>query len=178
MAKPYAREVLKMLPQTPLSMDLPYQKTHESIADVRVHQATRQQIFYPTSESRRFTREDAARAFAPGLLPADKRIPLPDTVEAERDGFMGMGRGERVARQEARDAVHEAERARRRQKAAAKEARVKHVRGARWDFRFQDFSVEQVGRDGKGAGGVGWRYGAPHEDRKRGQVKIPTKVEA
>ena len=48
----------------------------------------------------------------------------------------------------------------------------------RWDFVFKDVSVEAVGRDGRGHKGVGWRYGFPHEDRKKGQVKIPTKVEA
>ena len=51
------------------------------------------------------------------------------------------------------------------------------VPGQRWDFRFQHISVEEAGRDGRGKRGVGWRYGAPHEDRKRGQVKIPTSVE-
>ena len=51
------------------------------------------------------------------------------------------------------------------------------VEGRRWDFRFQDVSAEKVGKDGRGREAVGLRYGFPHEDRKRGQVKIPTKVE-
>ena len=43
----------------------------------------------------------------------------------------------------------------------------------RWEFRFRDVKVE----DGRGRGGVGARYGIPAQDRKRGQVKIPTRVE-
>ena len=48
---------------------------------------------------------------------------------------------------------------------------------SRWEFRFRDIRVEDVGRTGRDKRGVGARYGFPHEDRKRGQVKIPTKVE-
>jgi len=56
--------------------------------------------------------------------------------------------------------------------------KMKTVPGRRWDFVFQDISVDTVGQDGRSPKGVGWRYGFPHEDRKKGQVKIPTKVEA
>ncbi len=59
-----------------------------------------------------------------------------------------------------------------------KEAReLKVVEGRRWEFRFRDVSVEDAGKDGRGPRGVGWRYGMPHEDRKKGQIKIPTSVE-
>lgn len=51
------------------------------------------------------------------------------------------------------------------------------VPGRRWDFHFQDFSAEKVGKDGRKRGAVGLRYGMPHEDRKRGQYKLPQKVE-
>lgn len=178
MAKPYSRAVLSMLPTTGLATDLKWQPAHESIADIRVHPATRQQIFYPTSESRHFTREDAAKAFANDLLPADKRIPHPDLVEAERDEFMGLDFDTRVRRQQERNEKHAQERLRREKKAAEKAAATRTVQGRRWDFQFEDFSVDQVGRDGKSPAGVGWRYGAPHEDRKRGQIKIPKRVDA
>ena len=46
----------------------------------------------------------------------------------------------------------------------------------RWEFRFRDVSVESVGKDGRDRRGVGARYGMPHEDRKKGQIKIPTRV--
>lgn len=44
-------------------------------------------------------------------------------------------------------------------------------------FRFQDIKVEDVGLDGRSRKGVGARYGIPHQDRKIGQIKIPTRVE-
>lgn len=60
------------------------------------------------------------------------------------------------------------------------ERRVKRVvpggDAGRWEFRFRDVSVEDVGRDGRGRRGVGARYGMPHEDRKKGVVKIPRRV--
>ncbi|KAK0618639.1 hypothetical protein DIS24_g11669 [Lasiodiplodia hormozganensis] len=177
MAKPYSKAVLGMLPTTWLARNLASQPEHESIADLPVHPATRQQLFWPTSESRRFTRTDAAAAFAPGLLPADKRIPHPDLVAAERDEFAGLAWDERIQRQHVRNARHAQEKLKREAKAREVAARTTRVPGRRWDFKIQDFSIEQVGRDGKNPGGVGWRYGAPHEDRKRGQIKIPKKVD-
>ena len=45
-------------------------------------------------------------------------------------------------------------------------------------FKFQVVKVdERVGQNGRGAAGVGARYGVPHPDRKKGQIKIPTRVE-
>ena len=37
----------------------------------------------------------------------------------------------------------------------------------RWRWKFRNAET----------GKVGFRYGLPHEDRKKGQVKIPTRVE-
>jgi hypothetical protein len=53
---------------------------------------------------------------------------------------------------------------------------LRKVKTERFEFRFQNISVHTAGRDGKNIRGVGWRYGVPHFDRKRGQVKIPTQV--
>lgn len=64
------------------------------------------------------------------------------------------------------------------EKKAAELRALKVVPQRRWDFVFKDVSVEDGGRDGRSGKGVGWRYGIPHEDRKKGIVKIPTKVEA
>ena len=47
----------------------------------------------------------------------------------------------------------------------------------RWEFWFRDISVESVGKGGRDSKGVGARYGLPAQDRKRGQIKIPKKVE-
>lgn len=68
----------------------------------------------------------------------------------------------------------------REQQSIEREAReVKKVmpEKGRWEFRFRDIKVENVGSDGRGRNGVGARYGIPHQDRKRGQIKIPTRVD-
>ena len=45
---------------------------------------------------------------------------------------------------------------------------------ARAEFRFRNVAVVGVGRKTEG---VGARYGVPHNDRKRGMIKIPTRVD-
>jgi hypothetical protein len=154
-------------------------KPHESINDLPVHRATRNQIFYPVPESRHFTREDAAKVFDANLLPADQRIPHPELILMEKARLTGLSRDEIakvvskfVAEEEARrTAIKEREQ-------RAKERHTQVVEGRRWDFVFEDCSVEDAGLDGRGRRGVGWRYGMPHQDRKKGQVKIPTRVDA
>lgn len=174
-----------MLPTTPfVDQSAPENKgkrpiPHEPINDLIVHPATRQQLFVPVAESRQFTREDAGKAFDNGLLPADARIPHPELVQAERELAEGLNLRERSKRaadryQQETDRKEKAEAAKK-----AEEARTRHlIPQRRWDYVFTDVSVENAGKDGRGTKGVGWRYGFPHEDRKKGQVKIPTKVEA
>ena len=166
-----------MLPQTAWN---PNRKvvTHESINDLPVHPWTRQQIFYPTSESRHFTRVDAAKVFSPNLLPADDRIPHPEMIQLERESEQQIPREERLAAIRARDEQARRDRESKEEKQKKWEAKNKRkVAGQRWDFNFTNVSVEAVGKDGRGRGGVGWRYGNPHNDRKRGIIKIPTSVE-
>lgn len=68
------------------------------------------------------------------------------------------------------------ERERRRREREARE--VAKVDAGRSVFMFQDVKIdERVGSDGRGRQGVGARYGVPHQDRKKGQIKIPTRVE-
>jgi len=167
-----------MLPKTPYTGDNVEPVPHESINDLPVHPATMQQIFYPTSESRAFTREDAGRAFKAGLLPADKRIPHPELVELERM------KNAKATKEEIKTAMMKRTQEelemmeRKKQKEKEREAReVKVYAGRKWDFKFSDFSLDEtIGRDERSRKGVGARYGFPHEDRKRGQVKIPTSV--
>lgn len=70
---------------------------------------------------------------------------------------------------------------RRREWLLKEERRVRKVvpegSAGRAEFRFRDIKVESVGKDGRAKGGVGARYGFPHEDRKKGMIKIPRKVE-
>lgn len=177
MATPYASAVMAMLPQTKWSPKMKI-TPHESINDLPVHPWTRQQIFYPTSESRQFTRADAAKVFSPTLLPADDRIPHPELVKLEREAGTEADRPKRLAAQQARDAQALKEREEKERKQAEWEAKNRRtVAGQRWDFNFTNISVETAGKDGRGKGGIGWRYGNPHNDRKRGAVKIPTSVE-
>jgi hypothetical protein len=173
-----------MLPTTPyIDPSLPENRgkrpiTHEPINDLIVHPATRQQLFVPVAESRKFTREDAGKAFDNNLLPADDRIPHPELVLAERELAAGLSFEERRRLAEERFAAEQAKKKAEEEKRQAELRSLKTVPKRRWDFVFQDVSVEHAGKDGRGAKGVGWRYGFPHEDRKKGQVKIPTRVEA
>lgn len=153
-------------------------QAHESINDLPVHPATRQQLFYPTSESRHFTREDAAKAFSPTLLSADKRIPHPQLVQLERWNAEGLARSDRLDRfAEMEDKERATADEKERKKLAWQEHTQRTVQGRRWDFKFQDISAETVGKHGRSSQGVGHRYGMPHTERKRGEIKIPTSVE-
>lgn len=165
-----------MLPTTPLRTR--EQPAHEPINDLPVHPYTRQQIFVPTSESRAFTRADAAKTFHPKLLPADERIAHPELLQIAKWENQGYDRETRHRLTRERDAEAAMKRAAKEKKQKEWERRTQVVvPGRRWDFRFQDISAERVEKDGRGREAVGIRYGMPHEDRKKGQVKIPTSVE-
>lgn len=166
-----------MLPQTQLDERSP--KMHESINDLPVHPATKQQIFYPTSESREFTRQDAAKVFSPSLLPADDRVPHPELIRAMKGANSTLSRaaqGELANKM--REAVAKTKTVVEANREAAETARTTVVKGSRWNFRFESIDAGLAGKDGRGPAGVGWRYGMPFEDRKRGNLKgVPTKVE-
>lgn len=179
MAKTYAKSVMSMLPQTEYSdgSDPEGSFKHESINDLPVHKATTPQIFYPTSESRVFTRANAAKVFDPTLLPADERIPHPEMIEMARDRMAGLSSAERAKRSKEREEAQQQRQAEKRQKALEREEKsLTRVQTPRWEFRFKEISVDDIGADGRGARATGHRYGAPHMDRKRGHVKIPTSV--
>lgn len=180
MAIPYSKAVLDMLPTTPHVKEKNRRAiTHEPINDLVVHPATRQQLFVPVSESRHFTRVDAGKAFDNDLLPADARIPHPELIAAEKDNIAGYSVSERQSRARERLETEMVEKKKREDEKKQEElATMKTVPQRRWDFVFKDVSVDAAGRNGRDPRGVGWRYGLPHEDRKKGQVKIPTKVEA
>lgn len=149
---------------------------HESINDLPVHAATGQQIFLPTSESRHFTRKDAAKVFDKKLLPADDRVPHPELTVMHKEVLEGLSEEERQKRAEARDAAAERRRNASLALQAQKEASIKRVDTGRWEYRFTEIQVDDAGKDGRGLKGTGWRYGAPLMDRSRGQHKIPQAV--
>ncbi len=151
----------------------------ESVSEIHVHGYTKQQLFLPASETRAFTRKDAARAFHPSLLPPEKRMPIPELVDIEKDMQTG-GRSYEDSFEAFRTKAEAAEQAQARRSAAdtaAEAARTTRVDTGRFQFRIRDINAENVGRDGRSADAVGWRYGFPLEDRKSGQIKIPTSVE-
>lgn len=180
MAIPYRKAVLEMLPKTPFIQGSKRRPIpHEPINDLIVHPATRQQLFVPVAESRHFTRVDAGKAFDNSLLPADDRIPHPEMVHVERDTLLGLSASERLERAKERLLSQMKEKAEKEDATKeAEKASLTKVPKRRWDFVIQDISVESVGKNGRDHRGVGWRYGLPHEDRKKGQVKIPTSVDA
>ncbi|KAK5656547.1 hypothetical protein OQA88_4526 [Cercophora sp. LCS_1] len=173
-AKPFADAVLKMLPTHMLSETHPF----ESINDIHVHSKTQKQIFVPMAESAHFTREDAAKAFGEKILPPEKKLRVPEMLTFEKNVAEGM------SRQRAQDlflaetrrnerAVADAEKRRRKQEEENKTI----VEKGRFEFRFEGFNVDSVGKSGRNRNAVGWRYGVPLDDRKKGKLKIPTKVE-
>jgi Eukaryotic mitochondrial regulator protein len=167
-----------MLPKTPYDPTAQIKgRPHESINDLPVHRKTGTQIFHPTSESRQFTREDAAKVFDERLLPADLRVPHPELAEMHKDYKAGLTKAEREERQRERDEIAERKRQRAEAKMLKQEVAVKKVDTGRTEFRFTEISVDAAGKDGRGFKGVGWRYGHPHMDRSRGTVRIPTSVE-
>ena len=151
---------------------------HESINDLPIHRATTRQVFHPVSESRHFTRRDAGKVFDRDLLPAEDRIPHPELVENHRWANEGIVPGRRVDMR--READQKAAERREWLENARKEKErltVKKTQTPRWEFRYREMQAESAGRDGRAVGGVGARYGMPHEDRKKGQIKIPRTVD-
>ncbi len=164
-----------MLPSTPYVPKDPI--THESINDLPVHRATEIQIFHPVSESRHFTRRDAGKVFDRDLKPAEDRVPHTELVQLEKWRHEGIIKDERLRLQREKEAKDVQSRKVLERKRKEKEARdVKKVETERSSFRFQDIRVESVGPNGRSKEGVGARYGIPHQDRKKGQIKIPTRV--
>ncbi|KAK6580398.1 hypothetical protein PZA11_007420 [Diplocarpon coronariae] len=177
LASAYQRAVLKMLPKTLLAPIGEKVNRHESINDLPVHRATGQQIFHPTSESRHFTRVDAARVFDERLLPADSRVPHPELVMKHKEANQELPREQIEELTAAREAIAEQKRISAIKRQEKKEAAVKKVDSSRWTFHFTEVQVDDAGKTGRGHKGTGWRYGVPLMDRSRGQVKIPTSVE-
>ncbi|TAQ84525.1 hypothetical protein B7494_g7151 [Chlorociboria aeruginascens] len=166
LARPYNDAVLSMVPKTSYDPERKNTRPHESINDLPVHAATGQQIFHPTSESRHFTRVDAAKVFDENLLPADDRVPHPELVLMHKDMLNGLSLTERRTRAQER----EQEEMKKRQDIAERRAKwaaaVKRVDTSRSEFRITNVNVDLIGKDGRGRKGVGWRYGVPLRDRK------------
>jgi len=117
------------------------------------------------------------------LKPAEARIPHPQLVAFEqdkRDPVLKNETRERTMRYEERLAADETER---QERAAARkqkeEAALKRIETSRWEFVVKEVRAtrEGTGLDGRGTKSPGMRYGVPSHDRKKGHVKIPTRVD-
>lgn len=176
LATPYAKAVMKMLPKT-FFREGEENTPHEPINEIHVHNLTMQQLFVPVSESRRFTREDAAKAFHETMLSADQRSPQRQLIKMEKDILKGVSREESMEKFREITQKEEDKVAEKLIKARElEEKQTKRHTTDRYEFRFKEIQADDVGRNGRSRKGTGWRYGAPLQDRKRGQVKIPTSV--
>ncbi|KAG6367086.1 hypothetical protein INS49_001268 [Diaporthe citri] len=177
LAKVYSKAVLDMVPTHSYPEDKPI-RALEPINEIHVHGYTMQQLFVPTSESRHFTREDAAKAFHHTMLSPDERVPHRELVEMERRVKDGMKEKESWTQFKSEAKKSEDDRDLKILTMAEKEKKnTTTVTTGRFDFRIKSISADDVGKDGRARGGVGWRYGIPFEDRKKNQVKIPTKID-
>ncbi|CRG87658.1 hypothetical protein PISL3812_04678 [Talaromyces islandicus] len=134
-------------------------------------------------ETKRFEKVGKGADEQDVLLPADARIPHPQMIELERD-YINNPNESRDRWEKYHERVKKSDELEQRRKEAAKkkaEARTVRVKpeNSRFEFRFNDVVVskETTGPDGRGHIAPGRRYGVPTYDRKKGQVKIPTKVE-
>jgi len=157
------KAVHSMLPVTALSSPTVF---HEPINDLPAHPRTQPQHFVPISESRDFTRADAGAEF--GLPAADDMIPHPELITSERERMTGVSIAQRRERAQAReDANTQIKQALAKENMWKQKQQEVIVQRGRWQYRIQ---LEEAGK-------VGFRYGLPPEDRKKGQVKIPTRVD-
>lgn len=166
---------MAMLPKADL---VDTEEPFEPINDIYISSFTQQQLFVPTPESRHFTRRDAAKAFGDYILPVDEQLHIPELLGFEEDIVADVDPVEARARFVQRAAVSENMLAQQRaEEKKRKDGEIRRASNERFEFRIENISVDWSGAHGRGKHGVGWRYGAPHNDRRAGVVKIPTKVE-
>lgn len=116
------------------------------------------------------------------LQPADVRIPHPYLVSHERDRLARPDERNANIRRFAQRLVAEDDADAKRRETAQRRLAESTDRvvpaDSRFEFRVSDVVVskETAGKDGRGHKAPGRRYGVPSDERKRGQVKIPTSV--
>ncbi|PYH41684.1 mitochondrial 37S ribosomal protein mS45 [Aspergillus saccharolyticus JOP 1030-1] len=118
------------------------------------------------------------------LLPADARIPHPHMIVNDRNRLT-IGKTEpKEVRQRYRERLaQESERDQYRkdriQQHLERTTQKVEPENSRFEFRFRDVVVsrETTGPTGRGHLAPGRRYGIPSYDRKKGEVKIPTRVD-
>lgn len=116
------------------------------------------------------------------LQPADVRIPHPQLVQLARDRA-AFPEERRTVTQRHTERLERQEKAEKERAAHAAERRNRNTetiepQDSRFSFRIKDavVSEETVGKNGRAPWAPGRRYGVPTNDRTRGTVKIPTRV--
>ncbi|KAJ5319140.1 Ribosomal protein S35 [Penicillium brevicompactum] len=118
------------------------------------------------------------------LQPADVRIPHPQMVALDRDRIAHPTERRAVAERQAKRVERQdaLEQERRDRAQARREKSLKSVspETSRFEYRIQEtvYTSETTGSDGRAPWATGRRYGVPHRDRTRGELKIPTRVDA
>lgn len=154
-----------MVPTTELPSSVSDEYPHESINDLPEHPATASQLFVPVPESRSVNRTDAGAIF--GLPPADDLIPHPELLISEKEKQQGVSTDERKERADQRDQKDALVRMAESRARILKERQgVEIAERGRWRWRLKDGKVGEIGA----------RYGVPHQDRKKGHIKIPTRI--
>lgn len=160
-----------------------------SAAPARLHGVVAKEVANPDETVSRITQNPSKIETVgkgadeqPVLQAADVRIPHPYLVAYERDrearpeerNEVFKAHAERLEKEEA------AEKERKRFAEERRERNMSHVKpeSSRFEFRINDVAVsrETTGTDGRGHKAPGRRYGVPSYERKKGQVKIPTRV--
>ncbi|KAG0638207.1 eukaryotic mitochondrial regulator protein-domain-containing protein [Tuber brumale] len=136
----------------------------ENVQELPIHSLAGRQAFVQTSESREFTRADAGKEF--GLPAADVMVPHPDLVTLAKERFEDVPLLKRTARQEERDRLNKSRREAEKERSDEKKRKKKVLEVGRWKWCLTEAET----------GKVGFRYGFPLPDRKKGHVKIPTHI--
>ncbi|EXJ80385.1 hypothetical protein A1O1_08529 [Capronia coronata CBS 617.96] len=117
----------------------------------------------------------------PVLKPADARIPHPHLVAYEKDKLDPTLRPNEVRARYAERLQQEDSKRRefRERQIRAEEKKKSRIDTDRWQFVVTEVSATRAGTglDGRGTKAPGFRYGVPSQERKKGQVKIPTSVQ-
>ena len=114
------------------------------------------------------------------LKAADSRIPHPHMIAHEKDKRQIRAEESSVEKKYIERIENEvnARTAERNKKKKLDERHSQRVETERWEFIVKEVQATRsgTGLDGRGTQSPGYRYGVPSQDRKRAQVKIPTKV--
>jgi len=116
----------------------------------------------------------------PVLKPADSRIPHPHLIAYEKDKIDPELERREVERRYLERLAEEETRRKQASERAAQDEESKRTKidMGRWQFVVTEVMATRngTGLDGRGSKSPGFRYGVPSQERKKGQIKIPTEV--